>query len=128
MRKRESAVFVRLFKGFSILFLLISWSVLARATPPEKQTEFSYQIEGVVKGLPKEGGTTREILIKHEEIPDYRDRDGQIVGMHAMTMPFYLDSSISLSGISVGDKVKMTLKQQLEPRFSEQVSSIEKVN
>lgn len=120
------------FSCFSLLILLfLSWISIPTpvfSSPQQNKNEFTYQVIGVVKSLPTNSGETREILIKHEEIPEYRNRDGEKVGMHSMTMPFYIDSNVALSGIAVGDKVRMTLVQTLEPRFTEKVTVLEKLD
>jgi Cu/Ag efflux protein CusF len=90
------------------------------------QDVFSYSVKGVVKALPGNGRASNEIIVKHEAIPDYRDEAGNIVGMMAMTMPFYLAKTTKLDGIAVGDGVTMTVEQRLKPSFTEEVISITK--
>jgi Cu/Ag efflux protein CusF len=91
------------------------------------QDVFSYSVKGVVKALPGNGRANNEIIVKHEAIPDYRDESGNIVGMMAMTMPFYLAKTTKLDGgISVGDAVEMNVEQRLKPRFTEEVVGIKK--
>jgi len=88
---------------------------------------YTFKVKGVVRALPGKGTAANEVLIKHEEIPDYRDSSGTVVGMMAMTMPFYLGPGVSLSGIAVGDSVELVVEQKLEPKYSELVTSIAKV-
>ena len=90
------------------------------------QNVFSYSVRGVVKALPGNGRASNEIIVKHEAIPNYRDEAGNIVGMSAMTMPFYLAKTTKLDGISVGDPVEMKVEQRLKPSFTEEVVSITK--
>jgi Cu/Ag efflux protein CusF len=71
---------------------------------------------------------SNEILVKHEPIPEYRDENGAIVGMAAMTMPFYLAKSVSLHGIKAGDAVELVVEQHIRPKFSDQVVSIHKLD
>jgi Cu/Ag efflux protein CusF len=68
-----------------------------------------------------------EILVKHQEIPEYRDESGKVVGMMAMTMPFYLAPGLALDGIALGDRVELQVEQHLKPEFSEKVVEIKKV-
>lgn len=107
-----------LFQSFVLLFVVLSDS---RAETPATVT-----VHGVIRALPGSGLGKDEILIKHEEIPDYRDSSGKVVGMMAMTMPFYLDPGTSLKGLAVGDEVELVLEQQFEPKYSERVVSISK--
>jgi Cu/Ag efflux protein CusF len=109
----------RLVLGF--LFIL-SGSISAVA-----EDSFSYTVKGVIKALPGNGRAANEILVKHEPIPDYRDQSGKVVGMMAMTMPFYLSDKVSADGIHVGDAVEMVLEQRLAPRYTESVVSLKKV-
>jgi len=51
-------------------------------------------------------GPTPEISIRHEPIPDFKDRTGAVVGMMAMVMPFPVAEGVSLDGLSPGDKVR----------------------
>jgi Cu/Ag efflux protein CusF len=101
--------------------------ILAGIVPAVAEDSFSYTVRGVVKALPGNGRAANEILVKHEPIPDYRDQSGKVVGMMAMTMPFYLSEKVSADGINVGDAVEMVLEQRLTPRYTESVVSLKKV-
>jgi Cu/Ag efflux protein CusF len=101
-------------------------SVLVAGTGVAQEV-FSYHVKGVVKALPGAGTASNEIMVKHEPIPDYRDEAGNVVGMAAMTMPFYLSKKIALDSIGVGDRVEMVVEQRLKPRFTEEVVSIHKI-
>ena len=90
------------------------------------QDVYTYHVKGIVKVLPGAGRASNEILVKHEPIPEYRDQAGNIVGMSAMTMPFYIAKGVSLESISVGDEVEMVVEQRLKPRFTEEVVSLKK--
>jgi hypothetical protein len=89
---------------------------------------YTLHVRGVVKALPGPGFAPNEILVKHEPIPDYRDESGKIVGMMAMTMPFYLEKTVSLKDISVGDSVELVVEQRIKPSFSDKVVSIKKTS
>ncbi len=85
-----------------------------------------YTVVGTLKALPGGPRAANEILVKHEEIPDYRDSSGKVVGMMAMTMPFYLSPKVSVSDLKVGDAVTMVIEQRLQPRFTEEVVEIKR--
>ena len=91
------------------------------------EDSYTFKVKGVVRALPGEGRAANEILVKHEEIPDYRDSSGEVVGMMAMTMPFYLAPQVSLKGVAEGDAVELVVEQRLQPKYSEQVTSISKL-
>jgi Cu/Ag efflux protein CusF len=98
------------------------------AAPAFAEDAYTFKVKGVVRGLPGDGRAANEILVKHEEITDYRDSSGEVVGMMAMTMPFYLSPQTSLAGIGVGDTVEMVVEQRLEPKYSEQVVKVSKLS
>jgi Cu/Ag efflux protein CusF len=105
------------------LLVVVSTSASAAA-----QDVYTYEVKGVLKSLPGKGTADNEILVKHEPIPGYRDEAGNIVGMAAMTMPFYLAPSIKVESFEAGDRVEMVVEQRLKPRFTEEVISLKKVN
>ena len=90
-------------------------------------TAYYYSVKGIIKGMPGDGLAKNEMLVKHQPIPDYRDDSGAIVGMMAMTMPFYLKEGVSLEGIKAGDAVELKVEQHLHPKFTEEVVSIKRV-
>lgn len=90
-------------------------------------TAYYFTVKGIIKGMPGDGLAANEILVKHQPIPDYRDENGTVVGMMAMTMPFYLAEGVSLNGIKAGDAVELKIEQHLKPKFTEEVTSIKKV-
>jgi Cu/Ag efflux protein CusF len=106
--------------------LAAACSILIGATIAMADQVYSYTVTGVIRALPGNGRAANEILVKHDPIPDYRDEGGNVVGMMAMTMPFYLADPQAAANLQVGDTVKMVLEQQLKPTFSEKVTSIEK--
>jgi Cu/Ag efflux protein CusF len=109
------------FSCFALLGLFFFLSNGAQA-----QDVFSYSVKGVIKALPGNGRASNELIVKHEAIPNYRDEAGNIVGMDAMTMPFYLSKSVQVDGFSVGDQIEMIVEQRLRPSFTEEVVSLKK--
>jgi Cu/Ag efflux protein CusF len=67
-----------------------------------------YEVRGEIVALPSLG--SREVRVRHEAIPDFRDDGGRKVGMEAMTMPFTLAEGVSTDGFAVGDAVSFTLE------------------
>lgn len=103
--------------------LIVSLTALAVAA----DHVYTFRVKGVVKGLPGRGLAANEILVKHEPIPEYRDDTGKVVGMMAMTMPFYLKDVAAVEGLAVGDSVELVVEQQMKPRFSDTVVSVKKL-
>lgn len=70
-------------------------------------------IRGEIAQLPDPNTPNSELKIRHEQIRDFKTKDGTIsvspkgiAGMASMTMPFPLGEGMSLDGYSVGDKVE----------------------
>ncbi len=99
----------------------------AVSTSALADTAYHYTVKGIIKGMPGDGLAKNEMLVKHQPIPDYRDDSGAIVGMMAMTMPFYLKEGVSMEGIKAGDSVELKVEQHLTPKFTEEVIAIKKV-
>jgi Cu/Ag efflux protein CusF len=114
---------MKMIRAFFVL-LVAACSV---ATSAVADTAYYYSVKGIIKGMPGDGLAKNEMLVKHQPIPDYRDDSGAIVGMMAMTMPFYLKEGLSLEGIKAGDTVELKVEQHLKPTFTEEVVSIKKV-
>ncbi len=108
-------------------FLLALVAACSLVTPAVADTAYYFSVKGIIKGMPGDGLAKNEMLVKHQPIPDYRDDSGAIVGMMAMTMPFYLKEGVSLEGIKAGDAVELKVEQHLKPKFTEEVISIKKV-
>jgi Cu/Ag efflux protein CusF len=108
------------------LFLLALSSLVTVSGGAYAADSVTYEMIGIVKALPGKGRSQNEVLIKHEPVPDYRDSSGKVVGMSAMTMPFYLKEGVSLDGIQVGDRVAFRMTAVWEPRFIEEVVEIRK--
>jgi len=67
-----------------------------------------YTVRGEVVRLPEAGAPSQsqEVSIRHEAIPDFEDRQGAVVGMSAMVMPFRVGSGVSLAGLEPGDRIR----------------------
>ncbi len=73
--------------------------------PPPDAT---YTVRALVRSLPPARGG--EMLMEHEAIEEFAERDGTRTGMAAMTMPFTPARTLDLSGLNVGDPVRMTFE------------------
>jgi Cu/Ag efflux protein CusF len=114
-----------MFNARALLGVLLSFLMFVASS--HAQDSYSYTVKGVIKALPGNGRAVNELIVKHEAIPNYRDEAGNVVGMMAMTMPFYLAESVSASGLAVGDNIELTVEQKLKPKFSEQVVVLKKL-
>jgi hypothetical protein len=66
-------------------------------------------VRGEIVTLPAGGAGPRQIAVRHEAIPDFADRDGKVVGMGAMVMPFELAPGVAVEGMREGDPVELLL-------------------
>ncbi len=86
------------------LLLLALALVSACGSEPPAPAE-SYRVRGLVRQLPARAGG--EVQIRHEAIPDFKNADGEVVGMDSMTMPFPVADAGLLAGIEAGDRIEM---------------------
>ncbi|RLB51875.1 MAG: hypothetical protein DRJ42_16065 [Deltaproteobacteria bacterium] len=68
-----------------------------------------------------------DVSIQHEEIADFKNRDGETVGMMTMTMAFHRPEGVSMDGISVGDAVEFTFEMRWEGDHRLTVASLSKL-
>jgi Cu/Ag efflux protein CusF len=74
-----------------------------------------YDTRGVITQLPRADAPGSELMIHHEEIPDFADAEGKVVGMDVMVMPFPVADGLKLDGFSVGDKVAVRFAVNWDP-------------
>jgi Copper binding periplasmic protein CusF len=79
-----------------------------------------YRLRGQVVAVAAGGGGPRLLTLRHEPVDDFVDRQGQVTGMDAMTMPFPVARGVSLAAIAPGDTVAVTLcvDWQAEPELA----------
>jgi Cu/Ag efflux protein CusF len=79
----------------------------------DRQPDTYSGIRGEIVAMPDAAVPGSELKIKHEQIRDFKTKDGTIsvtadgiAGMRSMTMPFPLGQGMNLDGFSIGDKVE----------------------
>ena len=77
-------------------------------TPPDRKPDQTYTVRGEVTMLPVAGDKRSEFKVKHEAIDDFKNKDGKVVGMSAMTMEFPPAKGVDVSALKRGDKVSVT--------------------
>lgn len=90
------------------LVALLAAACGPRTPPAPVAPDGTYQVRGEVTRLPAAGG--REVYLRHEAIPEFRDEKGAAVGMDSMTMPFPAAAGVALDGLAVGDRVTFTFE------------------
>ena len=77
--------------------------------PASPTAPASYDVLGVVRGLPGTEDQHPAVVIQHAPIPDYVSSEGHVTGMPSMTMPFGV-GDVALDGIEVGQWVEFTFE------------------
>lgn len=73
-----------------------------------------YVVRGQVRQLPDAASPGSGFVVAHEPIHDFADREGKVVGMDSMPMPFPVAEGVSLAGIEVSDVVEIDLRVDWE--------------
>jgi Cu/Ag efflux protein CusF len=98
-----------------VLVLLLLGALASLACEENKNDEplppadATYTVRGMIRELPPQG-TRDDVLIHHEAMEDFKDRDGDNVGMKAMVMPFTPARGLPLEELSKGDRVQFTFE------------------
>ena len=69
----------------------------------------TYTARGQVVQLPDPANPGTGLTLNHEAIDQFVDRQGELVGMDPMSMPFPVAQGVSLEGIQVSDIVEFKL-------------------
>ena len=83
-----------------------------------------YTVRGQIATLPDPAKPASELMIRHEEIPDFVNKDGKVVGMNSMIMPFTPAPGVSLKDLKIGDKVEFVFEVRWKPRMLSQLTGI----
>ncbi len=92
--------------------------------PSDEAAPERYRVRGVVRQLPPADRPGGEIHVRHEAIPEFKDADGEVVGMEPMTMPFPLADPELLAGLEVGDKIEMEFEVRWHGDYPLRVTAI----
>jgi len=80
------------------------------STSASTPADASYTVRGRIDGLPTPDGKGY-LHIHHEDIPDFKGRDGSVTGMKEMSMDFLgVAPSVDLSQLNVGDPIEFTFE------------------
>ena len=87
----------------------------------------TYTLRGQVTQLPDPNNPGEGLYINHEAIDDFVSRDGEMVGMDPMAMPFPVDEEVPLEGIQVGDVIEVKLHVDWEAEPAAEIVAIRKL-
>lgn len=77
--------------------------------------EARYTVRGRVVSAPSAERPQAEFIVLHEEIADWKNEDGEVVGMEVMAMGFGVGPDASLEGVSRDDPVEMDVVVRWQP-------------
>lgn len=80
----------------------------ATPTSGDREPDQVYTVRGEIRQLPDGENPAMGLQIRHESIPDFVNRDGDVVGMRPMIMQFTPAPDLDLSALVVGDKISFT--------------------
>lgn len=86
-----------------------------------------YTVRGRIESLPAPDRPGSELQILHEPIPSFVNKDGKVVGMDTMVMPFTPAPGVSLEGLARGDIVEFTFEVRWKSRPYSQLTRIQKL-
>ena len=77
-------------------------------TQPTGRTD-SYVTRGILRSVKTSvGANAPTLVIEHEEITEFKNRDGDKVGMPSMRMPFELQPGLKSDQLTPGNRVSLT--------------------
>jgi hypothetical protein len=124
MRPPSSRSESRFLVSLGLLIFLGILSVTAACSRPAGPVQ-RYQVRAELLQMPE--GPNGDLLLRHEAIDGFADRDGRRVGMDPMSMPFPVAKGLSLAGLAPGEIVQCTLEVDWQQRSPVKITAIKKL-
>ena len=105
-------------------YLFLGAVVLAACT---SKSAPSYTVRAKVEKLEHVETPTGLLHLNHEPLPTFRDREGKVVGMGQMTMPFGYAPGVAVGDLVVGDLVEITFDVNWGRQPTMRVNKLRKV-
>jgi Cu/Ag efflux protein CusF len=80
-----------------------------------------YTLKGIVKSI---NAAEREVNILHQAIPTFKNRDGEVVGMMSMVMPFGVAEGVDLGPLKPGQKIEFTFEMLWKGKAPNQITQV----
>lgn len=106
----------------AVLFIV---TALLFASCNKKPVE-SYDVRGQFITL-SPGKSPATILFHHENMPEFKNDNGEKVGMMSMQMPFAVEKSRLIDGIKAGDKAELHVEVRIGKSPKLWVSGVKKL-
>ena len=87
-----------------------------------------YTLRGRVESVPTPDKPASELMIRHEPLPGFVGKDGKVVGMDSMAMPFTPARGVSLEGVKPGDIVEFTFEVRWKSRPFSRLTVLKKLS
>lgn len=94
--------------------LILAGACAGKKSAPLGPPDAVYEVRGVIVALPQQT-RSGDMRIHHEAIPSFTNREGKVIGMQSMTMPFPVAPGVSTDNLQLGDKIRF----RLEVRWNE---------
>jgi hypothetical protein len=109
--------------------IVVLFSACSRrpSDPPLPRADQTYTVRGLVESILEPGKPASEFTVKHEPIDNFVDKEGQVVGMGSMAMPFTPAKGLSFQGLRPGDKVELTFEIRWKGNPYMQITHIAKL-
>jgi len=98
----------------AVLGGLLALAAAACSDPAPQPPDGRYTVRAEIVKLPTP--PSREVYLRHESIPGFRDLRGRHTGMASMTMPFHLDEAIDATTLAVGERVEVDFEVRWNDR------------
>lgn len=112
------------------ILVVLFQTIRAKPAPLESTTtpDASYTLRGVIDTLPQATGPDKYIKIHHEELPTFKNKKGEVVGMPEMIMDFeQIAPEVRVQDYKVGDVVEFTFEVRWSPRVVTRVTQMRKL-
>ena len=107
------------FLGGLLILAMAFWPYI-KPQEEEKYTRVDvYQTRGVVVSEPQKLGDLYMVKIEHEDIDDFKNLEGEVMGMESMTMSFLTKEARWLQKLKKGSSVDFDFEArwQATPQF-----------
>lgn len=111
-------------RAFRWVVLCLIFGVLMNCTGKGSDSGRTYTTRGQVVQLPDPANPGTGLTLNHEAVDQFMDRQGEIVGMDPMSMPFPVAKGVSLDGIQVGDVVEFKLHVDWNAEPAAQITEV----
>ncbi len=95
--------------------------------PSPNTVVHTYTLRGKIVSLPDASNPASELKIHHQAIKGFKNAQGEVHPMRAMTMAFPPGPEVSLQEFAVGDVVEFVFRMQWEPTHEMSADSIKKL-